>query len=72
MSGVGIQMVTLFIVTYKTEQMDTRIGAVYFRLDDARREMERLDKATPFGHAGIEIRQAQVYPEVLQFIEELT
>lgn len=48
----------VYVVTYKTEQMDSRIGAVYFTLDEAKAEVERLDSANPFTHAGLVIREA--------------
>lgn len=67
----GIQLVTVYVITYKTEQMDTRVGAVYFSLAAAREEMERLDNATSWGSAGIVIRQAQVFPQLLDMLKEL-
>lgn len=48
----------IYIITFKTEQCDTRIGAVYFTLEEAKAEVERLDAANPSNlSAGIVIRE---------------
>jgi len=51
---------TVFIVTYRTEQQDSRIGAVYFDLGEAKAEVARLEEANPRStlSAGIVIREA--------------
>lgn len=50
----------VYIVTFKSEQQDTRIGAVYFTLEEAKVEVERLESACDYVNlcAGIVIRQA--------------
>lgn len=48
----------VYVVTYKTEQQDSRVGAVYFDLDEAKAEVERLDKASSWASAMVVIREA--------------
>lgn len=40
----------VWIVTYKTEQQDVRIGAVYLDLDEAKAECERLENANSYAN----------------------
>ena len=50
----------VFIVTFMTAQGDTRIGAVYPTIEEARVEEARLDKSSPFLSALIVIRDMDV------------
>lgn len=48
----------VYIVTFKTEQQDSRVGAVYFTLEEAKAEVERLDAANSWSSAMVVIREA--------------
>ena len=44
----GLNLLTVWIVTFKTEQADSRVGAVYLTLDAAKRECERLERTSSY------------------------
>ena len=52
----------IYIVTFKSEQADERIGAVYTNLDDAKAECDRLEQANKYANvsAGVVIRQLEL------------
>jgi hypothetical protein len=54
-------MMEVYIITFKTEQMDDRIGAVYCDLASAKEEVERLEGANLHANlqAGIVVRQVE-------------
>jgi hypothetical protein len=45
-------VIDIWIVVFKTEQQDLRIGAVYLSLDEAKRECERLENANRYANVG--------------------
>lgn len=44
----GLNLLTVWVVTFKTEQQDSRVGAVYLTLDEAKRECERLEATSGY------------------------
>lgn len=63
----------VYIVTYKTEQQDTRVGAVYDNLADAKVECERLANANPWcAHAIPVIREVDVDRRIQEAIDYKT
>ena len=74
MSLQGKKLLTVYIVTYKTEQQDMRIGAVYTSLERAKKEAARLETANKYGNvgAGVEIRECLLEDGVLDRLEEYT
>jgi len=71
MHGIGIQLVTVFIVVFKTStDIEQRIGAVYFFHACAQAEAKRLAES-PFITAHVVERTAQVTDSLLEQLNEL-
>jgi hypothetical protein len=53
-------VIDIWIVVFKTEQQDERIGAVYTDLEEAKAECERLENAQSYANVSAYPVQRQV------------
>jgi len=62
-----LNLVNVWIITYKTEQQDSRIGAVYLTLLEAVQECERLEAACDY--VGMQAMPVQRQVEISALLE---